>query len=55
MAAQEASGVMAAAMLCQQGQERSISWESEVECVMREMARRLEGEDRTCSSPTKNL
>src|SRR5882724_10172339 len=45
MAAQEASGVMAAMMLHQQGAMREVSaWESKVECVMREMARRLEGE-----------
>ena len=45
MAAQEASGVMAAAMLRQQGAMREVlAWESEVEHVMREMVRRLEGE-----------
>src|SRR5882724_13271588 len=45
MAAQEASGVMLAAILCHQGVMREVSaWEYEVECVMREMARRLEGE-----------
>jgi len=38
MAAQEASGVMAVAMLRQQGAMREVSvWESEVESVMREM------------------
>ena len=38
MAAQEASGVMAAAMLRQQGAMREVSvWESEVEGAMREM------------------
>jgi len=45
MAAKEASGVMAAAMLHQQGAMREVSdWESKVERVMREMVRRLEGE-----------
>ena len=45
MAAQEASGVMAATMLCQQGAMREVSaWESEMELAMREMARRVEGE-----------
>jgi len=40
MATQEASGVMAAAMLRQQGAMREVSvWESEVEGVMREMSR----------------
>ena len=40
LAAQEASGVMAAAMLRQQGEMREISvWESEVEDAMREMSR----------------
>jgi len=38
MASQEASGVMAAAMLRQQGEMREVSvWESEVEGAMREM------------------
>jgi len=38
MAAQEASGVMAAAMLRQQGAMWEVSaWESEVEGTMREM------------------
>ena len=46
MAAQEASGVMAAAMLRQQGVMREVSaWESEVEGAMREMARKVEGEE----------
>ena len=46
MAAQEAFGVMAAAMLHQQGVMREVSaWESEVEHAMREMARRVEEED----------
>ena len=45
MAAQEASGVMAAAMLQHQGAMREVSsWESEVEGVMREMARVVDGE-----------
>ena len=40
MAAQEASGVMAAAMLRQQGAMREVSvWESEVEGAMREMSK----------------
>ena len=40
MAAQEASGVMEAAMLRHQGAMREVSvWESEVEGVMREMLR----------------
>ena len=40
MAAQEASGVMAAAMLQQQGGMHKVSaWELEVEGVMKEMAR----------------
>ena len=40
MAAQEASGVMAAAMLRQQGAMREISmWELEVEDAMREMSK----------------
>ena len=44
MAAQEASGVMAAAMLRQQGAMREVSvWESEVEGVMREMLRWVDG------------
>jgi len=43
VAAQEASGVMAAAMLRQQGVMREVSaWESEVEHVMRDMARGME-------------
>jgi len=43
MAAQEASGVMAVAMLWQQGVMCKVSyWESEVEGAMREMARRVE-------------
>src|SRR5882724_2656052 len=42
-AAQEASGVMAAAMLRQQGAMREVSaWESKVEHVMRDMARGME-------------
>ena len=45
MAAQEASGVMTAVMLWQQGAMREVScWESELEGVMREMARRVEEE-----------
>ena len=44
MAAQEASGVMAAVMLRQQGVMREVSvWESEVEGVMREMSRLVDG------------
>src|SRR5882724_3180393 len=40
MAAQEASGVMAVAMLQQQGAMREVSvWESEVEGAMREMSK----------------
>ena len=40
MAAQEASGVMAAAMLRQQRAMREVSvWESEVEGMMREMSK----------------
>ena len=40
MAAQEASGVMASAMLRQQGVMREISvWEMEVEGTMREMTK----------------
>ena len=43
MAAQEALGVMAAAILWQQGEMHEVSaWESEVEGVMREMARLVE-------------
>jgi len=46
MAAQEASGVMVAVMLRQQGVMREVSvWELEVEGAMREMARRVEGEE----------
>jgi len=46
MAAQEALGVMAAAMLWQQGAMREIlAWETEVGGTMREMVRRVEGED----------
>jgi len=46
MAAQEASGVMAVAMLRQQGEMREVSvWESEVEGVMREMSRLVDGEE----------
>ena len=46
MAAQETSGVMAVAMLRQQGAMREVlAWESEVEGTMREMARRMEGEE----------
>src|SRR5882724_10552495 len=41
---QEASGVMAAAMLRQQGAMREVSvWESEVEGMMREMSRLVDG------------
>ena len=40
MAAQEASGVMVAAMLQEQGAMREVLvWESEVESTMREMLR----------------
>jgi len=40
MAAQEASGVMVAVMLWQQGAMREVLvWESEVEGTMREMSR----------------
>ena len=43
MAAQEALGVMAVAMLQQQGVMREVSvWESKVEGVMREMSRLVE-------------
>ena len=46
MAAQEVSGVMAAAMLQQQGEMREVSaLESEVEGMMREMDRRVDEED----------
>ena len=46
MAAQEALGVMAAVMLRQQGAMREVSaWETEVEGVMREMAKRVDEED----------
>ena len=46
MAAQEASGMMAAVMLRQQGAMREVSaWELEVEGAMREMARRVDGEE----------
>jgi len=46
MAAQEASGVMAAAMLRQQGaMQEVLAWELEVERAMREMVRRMEGEE----------
>jgi len=45
MAAQEASGVMAAAMLRQQGAMREVSvWESEVESAMRELSKLVEEE-----------
>ena len=45
MAAQEASGVMAAAMLRQQGVMREVLvWELEVENTMREMSRLVEEE-----------
>jgi len=45
MATQEASGVMAAAMLCQQGAMWEVlAWELKMELAMREMARRVEGE-----------
>jgi len=45
LAAQEASGVMAAAMLRQQGAMREVSvWKSEVEDTMREMSRLVEEE-----------
>ena len=46
MVAQEASGVMAAAMLQQQGGMREVStWELEVEGAMREMERRVAEEE----------
>ena len=42
----QVSGVMAAAILQQQGVMREVSaWESEVEGAMREMARRVDGEE----------
>ena len=45
MAAKEASEVMAAAMLRQQGAMREVSaWESEVESAMREMAKLVDEE-----------
>jgi len=45
MAAQEASGVMATAMLQQQGAMREVSaWESEVESAMREMVKLVDEE-----------
>jgi len=45
MAAQEASGVMAMAMLWQQGAMREVSsWELEVESAMREMAKLVDEE-----------
>ena len=44
LAAQEALGVMAAAMLRQQGAMREVSvWELEVEDMMREMSRLVDG------------
>jgi len=44
MAPQEASSVMAVVMLRQQGVMREVSvWESEVEGVMREMSRLVDG------------
>ena len=46
MVAQEALGVMAAAMIQQQGAMREVlAWEPEVEGTMREMARRVDGEE----------
>ena len=46
LAVQEASGVMAAIMLQQQGEMREIVvWELEVEGVMREMARAVDGDE----------
>jgi len=46
MAAQEASGIMAAAMLRQQGAMREVSvWESEVEGTMREMLKLVDEEE----------
>jgi len=46
MATQEASGVMAAAMLQQQGEMQEVSaWELEVEGAMQEMVRRVGGEE----------
>jgi len=45
MAVQEALGVMAVAMLWQQGAMREVSaWESEVEGAMREKERRVDGD-----------
>ena len=50
LAVQEASGVMASAMLRQQGMMQAVMvWESEVEAMMREMARVLMRGTRTCS------
>ena len=44
LTAQEAAGVMVAAMLRQQGAMREISvWESEAEDAMREMSRLVDG------------
>jgi len=49
MAAQEALGVMDAAMLWQQGAMREVSaWESEVKGAMREMARIVAEGDLNC-------
>jgi len=46
LVAQEASKVMAAAMLQQQGTMWEVTvWESEVEAVMREMAWGVDGEE----------
>ena len=46
MAAQEASGIMAAVMLRQQGEMREVSvWESELEGAMREMEKLVEEEE----------
>jgi len=46
MATQEVLGVMATAMLRQQGAMREVSaWELEVEGTMREMVRRVDGEE----------
>jgi len=45
LVAQEASGVMAASMLRQQGEMREVAvWEAEVEAMMREMGQMVDGE-----------
>ena len=46
MAAQEASGIMAAVMRRQQGAMREVSvWESEVEGAMREMSKLVDEQE----------